>query len=416
MLCSPKMALFVAACVGLGKDVVAAEWALKGSLGQQLQYNDNIALTATQKDSVIGYLLTPMLQATRKTEVLDIMLEGQGDIRRYDNTRWDCESYNLGSNNGYRIKQSVFGLNGGYSVSCSYAQQITDTGLLVPSSQSQSYRLAPSWTWQWTSRDQLVLDALYSKTSYSNSVGGVASNNNHNSFTFSGNDTYTVNLGGNHIWNRRLSLNEKVYFSNIQYTGFNATTQHLFGFQLGASYEINHYWSVIASGGPRWVEGSRQPFDGGSSGQNSFLSLGPVANISLSYDDRLNKFSTGYSNASNPSAIGQTLQTESIFANYSYRFTEHLLLDLSSSYSKSQSIGDQSANSSNNQFNRRYFTASAGFGWQFAKNWWLKSSYVYRQQDYQQDKNVQNLNPGKSDSNAVMLMLNYSWDGIRSSR
>jgi hypothetical protein len=59
-----------------------------------------------------------------------------------------------------------------------------------------------------------------------------------------------------------------------------------------------------------------------------------------------------------------------------------------------------------------------GIAWELAKNWKLKGSYVYRWQDYQQDKNLQNfnLNAGTSDSNAVMFSVGYSWDGIRASR
>jgi len=204
-----SIALLVLACIVPGKDVAAAEWALKGSLGQQLHYDDNISLSTIRKESVAGYLLAPSLQASRKTGALDIALEGQGDIRRYDDSRWDCNSYNLGSNNDYRAKRSVFSLSGGYAVSCSYSQQITDTGLLVPASQAENYRLAPSWTWQWTPRDQMTLGTSYSKTSYSNSLNDSASNIGTG---FSGNDTYTVNLGGNHEWNRRLSLNEKLFF------------------------------------------------------------------------------------------------------------------------------------------------------------------------------------------------------------
>ena len=134
------MALLVLASIGFGKDVAAAEWALKGSLGQQLQYNDNIALSTIRKDSVVGYLLTPSLQATRKTEVHGHWFSRAGDIRRYDDSRWNCDNYNLGLNNAYRTKRSVFSLSGGYAVSCSYTQQIEDTGLLVPNSQSINYQ------------------------------------------------------------------------------------------------------------------------------------------------------------------------------------------------------------------------------------------------------------------------------------
>jgi len=414
MCCDRRLALLALSCIVFGKDVAAAEWALKGSLGQQLQYNDNIALSP-EKEPVVGYLLTPSLQATRKTGVLDIAFQGQGLISRYNDSRWNCDNYNLGLNNGYRTKRSIFSLSGGYAVSCSYAQQIKQTGILVPNNQSVNYQLAPSWTWQWTSRDQLILGTSYSKTSFSNSTSGDPISTGGSSSNFSGNDTYTVNLGWNHVWSRRISLNGKLNFSNVQYTGSNASTQNLFGFQLGGNYAINHNWLISASGGPIWVDETQQGSDRFSSGQNSSLSLGSVANVNLSYKDRLNQFSTGYSNSVNPSAIGQTLQTHSIFANYSYQLARHLLLNLSSNYTMSKSIGGQSTDNQTNQFDRSYFTGAAGITWELAKNWKLIGSYVYSWQD-QQGQNVQNLNTGTSDANLVMFSLNYSWDGIKISR
>jgi hypothetical protein len=409
------MALLVLAYVGSGKDLAAAEWAVKGSLDQQLQYNDNIALSTIRKDSVVGYLLIPTLQATRKTGVLDIGFDGRGDIRRYDNSHWDCDNYNLGMSNDYRTKRSLFNLSGGYGVSCSYSQQITETGILVPNSQSTNYRLTPSWTWQWTTRDQLLLGASYSKTNYSNSFGGITTNTGISSLTFSGNDTYSVNLGATHEWDRHLSLNGKINFSNVQYTGATTSVQNLFGFQLGTTYLINHNWTIGGGGGPIWVD-SQQSSTGVSSGMNSSMSLGSTANITLSYIDQLTKFSTGFSNSVSPSAIGQTLQTQSVFANYSYQLARNIFFDLTSNFSRSQSIGSQTGNNSTGQFNRSYFTVTPGIAWGFAKNWRLNGSYIYRRQTYQQDSNFQNLNLGTSDSNLFMLSLNYSWDGVRLSR
>jgi len=373
-----------------------------------MQYNDNVAFSSLHKDSVVGYLLKPNLEAARKTEALDIGFEGQGDIRRYDDSRWDCNNYNLGLKNDYRTQRSVFSLSGGYSTSCSYTQQIEDTGLLAPNSQSKSYQVAPSWTWQWTALDQVILKPSYSKTSYSNPLNDVAASTGLN---FRGNETYSVDLGGNHEWSKRLSLNEKLMFSNIQYTGSDTSDQNLFGFQLGASYKINYKWSASVYGGPMWVD-SQQSSNGVSAGQSSSLSLGSVAAINLKYDNQLTKFSTGFTNSINPSAIGQTLQTSSIFVDYSYRLTEHVSLDLTSNYSRSESIG----NTSTSQFDRNYFTVAPGIAWDPAKNWQLKGSYVYSWQDFQQGNNFQNLTNGSIDSNAVMFLLGYSWDGVRISR
>lgn len=412
------------ACIGFGKDVAAAEWEVKGDLGQQLEYNDNISLNTIRKDSVAGYVLRPSLQASRKTEVLDIAFEGLGDIRRYDDSNWDCDNYNLTLNNQYKTKRSVYGLSGGYSASCSYAQQITDTGLLVPNSQSKQYQIEPSWAWQWTERDKLSLTGSYSKTSYSDPFVGIAFTDQ-GSLNFSGNETYSVNLGESHEWSRRLSLTGNLFYSNIEYTGMDistqgATTQNLFGFVLGANYEIDKNWSFSVGGGPVWVDGVGQNFGSVSQEQNSSISLGSNANINLTYDGKLTKFSASYSNSIDPSSLGQTLQNHNILANYSYRFTQHLLLDLSGNFSNNQSIGgDQSTGS---QFDRTYFTTAAGIAWEPTRNWQLKGSYVYSWQDYQEDQdvqnfqNVRNLNVGTSNSNAVMLFLNYSWDGIQRSR
>ena len=408
-----RIVFFAMACLSVGKDVLADEWALKGAMNQQLLYNDNISFSTTEKESVVGYLLTPTLQATRKTEVYEIGFQGQGLISRYDDSSWDCDNYNLGLNNAYLTKRNIFSLNGGYSSSCSYAQQIRQTGIVVPNSQSTNYWLSPAWNWQWTSLDQLILSTSYAKTSYSNS--GSSNTTTNTNVNFSGNDTYTINLGGNHQWSRNLSLNEKLFYSNVQYTGSNASTQNMFGFQIGANYIINHYWSVSGSGGPKWVD-TQQNSTIISSGQDSSLSLGYVASINLSYTGKMTNFSTGYYNSIDPSSIGQTLQNQSVFANYSYRLTEHLVLDLTGSYLNSESIGGQSTNNVSSQFKRSYFTASPGINWEFDKNWRLRGGYIFRWQDYQQDNSEPNLNVGTSDVNVVMISVNYSWDGFRSSR
>jgi hypothetical protein len=413
-----RIGVFVLAYGFFGKGVTAADWALTGGLGQQFQYNDNFSFSPVRKESVFGYLLNPRFLAGRKTEALDLALEGQADIRRYSDSRWDCDNFKLAANGDYRIHRSIFSLNGGYGVNCSYTQQITDTGLILPNNQVEKYQLAPSWTWQWTARDQLILNASYFKTSYS-TQNGIASGSP--SLIFRGNETYTISLSGNHQWSRRLSLNEKLYFSNTQYTGPNATEQNLFGFQLGGDYKIDRLWTVNANAGPVWVD-TQPDANAVSTTQSSSLSLGSIANISINYDGQLTKFSTGYSNAVKPSAIGQALQTQSFFAHYSYRLTRDLLLDLSGHYTQSESIADKSLNNSNRQFDRTYFRVSAGITWDLAKHWQLRGSYTYNWQDYQQNQNLQNfdgianLNAGTSEANVVMFFLNYSWDGVRISR
>lgn len=384
----------------------ASEWGeLKGSLGQQVLYNDNIQLNATQKQPVFGYVLTPSGQLSHNTETFDIGLNAQGNIRRYDQSLWDCEGYNLGLNTRYKTRRSGFSMAGGYGVSCAYAQQAQQTGVVVPGVQATSYSLAPSWTWQWTPRSQLNLGATYTKRSYGSGSASAAAGTG--STGYKNYDSYTANLGLSHAWSRDLSLEGGVYFMNNQYAGATGSTQTLYGFQLGGSYVISQHWVANVEGGLRLADIQQNTVAGSLSTANS-SSLGTTANLKISYNDRLTRFSTGYSNMVIPSSIGQTLQTQTVSANYAYQLAPHLSWDTNASFSHSQSIAGPSAIATANAssaYDRDYFTVATALAWELARDWKLTGSYAYRWQKYKQQANY-------ADSNIVMLSLNYAWDGI----
>ena len=189
----------------------------------------------------------------------------------------------------------------------------------------------------------------------------------------------------NHLWSRRISLNGGLYYSNTQYTGTNASTQNIVGFQLGGNYSISSKWTANVGGGLRLAD-IQQHSNSALFAQNDSLVLGNTANISVSYKDQLSNFTTGYSNSASPSAIGQTLQNHTIFASYSYQFTHHISLNLNSNLSRSQPIGGQSAGNPTTSFSRDYATATAALVWEFERDWQLRGSYVYRWQEYKQQE------------------------------
>ena len=394
------------ACAGLGTTAKASEWGeLKGSLGQQVLYNDNIQLNANQKQPVFGYILTPSAQASHQAETFDISLNAQGNIRRYDHSLWDCEGYNLGLRTRYKTRRSVFTMTGGYGVSCAYAQQAQQTGVVIPGAQATSYNLAPSWTWQWTPRSQLNLGATYTKRSYGGGSAGSAAGTG--STGYKDYDSYTLNLSLSHAWSRDLSLTGGLYFMNSQYAGATGSTQTLYGFQLGGSYVISQHWTANAEGGLRMADIQQNTLAGALSTANS-SSLGTTANVNVSYNDRLNRFSTGYSNMATPSSVGQTLQIQTVSANYSYQLAPHLSWNTNGSFLHSQSIASPSAIATANAssaYSRDYFTVTTALVWEFARDWTLTGSYAYRWQKSKQQAN-------SADSNIVMLSLNYAWDGV----
>jgi len=394
-----------------GQIAVAAEWKITGALWQGVQYDDNIGMTENAKP-VYGYLLRPSLSANWNTAVMNLGITGSGDIRRYDNVRWDCDNFSFGLNQRYLRQRNVFSLAGGYSQSCSYSQQIADTGILVPNRQLESYNLAPAWNWQWTPRDQLSLSPSYSQNRYSTVE---SANNVGTAVDYQSNKTYNLYLSEKHQWNRRLSFNGGLFFSYTEYTGTGASTQNVSGFQLGGEYAITRFWSVNAGGGGRWVQ--RPPtsglFNGGDSGGSPlFIS---IANLALSYTGRRMDYSLGYSRTVNPSSFGQASEYNSVDTKYSYKITRDLSFNIDGSFLNSQAVGQSVNQAAQNRF---YYTATTGLMWKFSTDWQVSASYRYRYQEYPDVQGGQAINTlaGAQESNAFMLDLKYNWNGLRDSR
>lgn len=391
---------------------VGAEWKVTGDLDQGVEYDDNIALRLNASPA-FGYLLRPKLNADWSTANMGLGLTGSGDIRRYDDEQWNCDNYSLGANQRYLMKTQVFSVTGGYSQSCSYSQQTSDTGILVPGNQSENYNLSPNWSWQFAPLDKLSLSPTYSQTSYS----ATGSNNElGNGANFRSNNTYSLNLTEIHEWNRRLSSNSSLFFSHSEFSNAgSASSQDMYGFQLGGQYAISRAWSINAGAGGRWVQqpsSVNNPLASNSSNSPIFTN---VANLGVNYKGRDMDYGFNFSRTVNPSAYGQLLENNSVNMNYSYQMTRELDFNINASLQKYQSIGQSQTQSAQN---RTYYTASSGLVWKFSKDWKLSASYRYRRQEYPDVQGGQTINAlaGAQESNAFMLHLNYNWDGLRVSR
>lgn len=395
-----------------GQLAIGAEWKVAGALDQGVEYDDNIALRLDASPA-FGYLLRPKLNADWSTANMGLGLTGSGDIRRYDDEQWNCDNFSLGANQHYLMKTQNFSVAGGYSQSCSYSQQTSDTGILVPGNQSENYNLSPNWSWQWAPLDKLNLSPSYSRNSFS-AIGtgnGLGSGAN-----FRSNDTYSLNLTETHEWNRRLSSNHSLFFSRSEFSNVgSANSQNMYGFQLGGQYAISRAWSINAGAGGRWVQqpsSINNPLASNSSDSPIFTN---VANLGVNYKGHDMDYGFNFSRTVNPSAYGQLLEMNSVKMNYSYQISRELDFNIDASLQKNQSIGQSQVQSAQN---RTYYTASSGLVWKFSKDWKLSASYRYRRQEYPDVQGGQTINAlaGAQESNAFMLHLNYNWDGLRVSR
>lgn len=388
----------------LGQAAMADEWQISGAFKQSVEYDDNIGLRA-QPTQVFGYTMQPSITASWRQAFMETNINGRGDIRRYDDQRWDCENFSTSANQRYQHRQQQFSLAFSYGQSCSYAQQIADSGLLRPNNQMESLSISPIWSWQWTPRAQLTLTPTYSQSTYSFADLSSTADSDVN---FRNTKAYSLDLSEKYQWNRQLILSSGLYVSGNEFNNpGGALTQKAFGFQLGAEYQLNRQWTITAGGGGRWVQ---RPSATGRTGAPLFTE---IANLALVYSGQHRHFALSYSRSVSPSSLGQLLEFNSVSMKYDLKLTREWSLNLGADYSQNQAVGQSLLQAGRG---RSYYSASAGLAWKFAREWQLSFSYRYRWQRYDsQDVYADGSLADERDSNTLMLYLNYNWDGFKAS-
>jgi outer membrane protein assembly factor BamA len=381
--------------------VVADEWRLAGNYQQELQYDDNIGLRA-EGSSVFGTIMRPSFNAGWNTRRVQLGLRGNGEVRRYNDRLWDCETYSLGANGAIRQPRHSFSLQGGYSLSCAYVQQAADTRLLFPNIQSENYHLSPVWNWQWSPRDTVTFSTSYNQTDF---LPTGPTNAPRGTGALQGQKTYSVNLSEAHKIDQRLSINASGFYSRTEFSQAAFPPQSVYGFQLGLQYALSRAWSVTASGGGNWVERDAvSGFPGNVGGAPRF---GQLANVSMLYTGKRENGSLTVARVVNPSAIGQLIQITSFTGHYGYQFTRHLSWTTDGSYHQTELAGQGGGPLSS--FNTSSISASTGLSWQFARHWRLAGNYRYRWLKFEADETPRS-------SNAITVDLTYEWDGLRETR
>lgn len=329
---------------------------------------------------------------------MGISVTGSGEVRRYSDDLWNCEAYSFGANQFYRRARHTFSLMGSFSRSCSYTQQATDTGLLAPNNLAETYSIAPAWRWQWTVRDSFSINPSYSQTDFIGSGPTSAS-------PFSGNKSFGLTLSEIHQHSTRLTYNGSLFVSHSEFSLSGARSQLVYGFQVGANYRIDRRWSVVVGGGGRFVETLQS--GGPSSGPASDGSplFGELANLDLAYNQERAGATVSFSRSVNPSAFGFITQLTSFSGRANYQIARHLTINADISYQMTESVGQQQTSLSD----RNYLSATVGLAWQFATDWRLTGSVVYRQQEFATI-------PGIPESHSVMVGLNYNWPGVHEAR
>jgi hypothetical protein len=366
----------------------AAEWSITGTLNPSAKYDDNVFMSENETSS-FQYSVSPTAIFSRKQDNNNATLNLGYDISRYRSlSSLDRQNPFVRFSSGYQTERSDWGLGAGYVKNSSRNSAVEDTGDFQTESTATTKTLSPSYQYKLTERDNVSLGGSYSKKTFSTT-------------DFSDNKTLSLNTGWTRQFSERMSGGLNFSVSNSQSTGLLVSTDYdNYNLSTSLNYDLSELWQISGSIGVRRLN-SEQMSNGGNTVENS--SSGLSLDINANRKTEIGALSVGLSRSVSPSSTGDVNETDRLTFSWSRNLTERVSTSLTTSYQQTSSALE------NTTEKRENISFSPAISWQLERNLGLNLAYNYRQQKQSQ------LNSNVS-SNALILSLNYDWDGLRASR
>ena len=379
--------LFLLASGLLMPAVQAAEWAITANVDPSTEYDDNVFLSEDEQGS-FHFVVSPTVVVSHALENAETSVSLGYAIDRYTSlSDLDTDNPFARFDTSYQTERSQWGFTASYVEDSSRTDAADDTGDFTTQSIITSKTVSPSYRYQLTERDSLSVSGRYSERKYSTN-------------DFSDNETKSLTTAWQRQYTERLNGGISVTVSNYQSESLtNSSENDNYNLSLTADYQWSERWQINGQLGVRQLK-SEQTNSLGVKESNT--SSGSSFNFTASRQGEIDSLTIGISRALSPSSDGDVTEQTGLNVTWSRDLSETLTANISGSYQETTSADDDG----NDQ--RENINFSPSLRWQVERNIGLNLSYTYRQQKRSAQNDV--------DSNALMLTLNYDWDGLRASR
>ena len=369
-------------------NVQAAEWALSGNVNSSLEYDDNIFMRNENKLGDYHASMSPTLKVAHALENFESSLSTGYVSDRYEtSSQLDTDNPFLRFETGYKTEQSIWGLDLSYVESSSRSEAEEDSGDFETNSTSTTESITPSYSFQLSERDVLLINASYSTKEYSTT-------------DFSDSRLRSLSTNWQHQFTERFNGGVSLSVSNNKSIGlFSTTDDDTYNVSLTTKYDLSEIWAINGSVGIRQLNSEQTDLFGYTEDSSD---AGPSLDMSVNYKGELNNVDVNLSSSISPSSTGGVTEQDRFSLNWSRELSETITARISTSYQKTTST-------INSNDERENISFSPSVNWKFSRDASLGLSYRFRQQK-------EELDDSDASSQTVMLTLNYNWDGFKVSR
>lgn len=361
----------------------AAEWFVDGSLGERLEYDDNVGLNSRDKVSDFSSQSTLRLDFGGQTETLELGLRSRFDYTVFlDERDLDSDDQRVAGYGSYRTPLGRWGLTAAYDRDTTRTRDEDDTGrFILENVRRQEVEVKPSWSYQLTPEDSLILRGEYNDVRFKEQLVDY------------------MRYGGEAGWAHQLNeVNEIDLFALASLTEpdseLNKKTQ-VYGLQAGWGFTPLRGLDIRIVGGAYWAKTSFDPPSNRSGSFDDETSVGALPAVSISYQiDPRSTVAANYSRSIRPSGSGEVLERDTLDASLTHNWSPQGSWDIQFRYRAQRSLED------NGRADRDLVRVMPSVTWQFTDAWSLRGSYRFRWQSLEGDSK-------DAFSNAAMLTLTY---------
>ncbi|MDY6905427.1 MAG: hypothetical protein SWH61_12155 [Thermodesulfobacteriota bacterium] len=394
--------LFIYIAVAPG--TYAAESRIDSHISLSQAYNDNLTFTVHNPMDDLIFMAEPGLkwdyQTDRTLTTTSAELTHYGYKDEHELNRTD-QQYNL-RHTWAITEKSGLSVAGTYKKDNTISQRTEDTGILFDTSDRTIYQIAPSCYWNLTERTRAELAGGYADGDYES--------NRYSDYT---NKKATIS-----VTHRLSSRNTKLLlegdYAHQHYPSY-YTTIDQYRFYLGFTHPFSERLAITAWSGAKYTETDYQQLVREFLGYNFYLGLFPYPVFRERIESKTEK-DWGYigliqltqayekgditltvqRDIGTSTALGETIEKDSIALNSSYQFIRHLTASLSAE------ITNEKYNGTGNYAERDIYRFCPSLNWQLKKDIWVDLSYLYlRSEEKIESTNMKNT----AERNRIVLSI-----------
>lgn len=380
-----------------GRAADAAEWYARSGLSQALEYDDNIGLSASERQRTSGF---------SETSTLDLNLGGRSPTMQIDLgskfnfTRFPTES-RLNSNDqfltlagAYTGQRATLGLSGRYVRDTTRTSDLDGTGLFIlQNTRRQLTSVTPELAYKLTERDEVRMSGGYTDITYP-----------------SGNIRDYSETSGRFGWTHALSPRTQLLASasvlRVNSNSRGSQNSYIFGLLAGARHIFSPQFEATLVAGPSLARTDFVANVGGTRTAERGTALGYLLDSDLTYTvkERLS-VKAGVSRTVTPDTTTGAVEEVTAFRlSSSYTLYPNVFADAGILYLVQQDVGQ-----AQESVRRDYVALEPGVRWRFFENWEMALRYRFEYQTYGQANT-------EARANTVMASVSYRLPPLSMSR